>query len=272
LCFINSELFCSSKFDTLFKFILAVVGFFALGQRIGGAFLGFFIGSLIDNAQANAKAQPQGGGRSRSAEDMFTYYQQRTTQQDFLTMLIAMSAAVMRADGKVLKAELDYVKTFFKNQFGPRFDASHLQSLKRFLDSGNIPLEQICSDIRNRTQLDARIQLVHYLFGIAKADGSVSTAEIQVIQRISNLLGVPQSDFESLKNMFYRDVNSDYKVLGLEASATDEEIKKAYRQMAVRYHPDKVAQMGEEHQKGAKEKFQAVQEAYENIKKERGIK
>jgi DnaJ like chaperone protein len=258
----------------LFKFILAVVGFFALGQRIGGAFLGFFVGSLIDNAQQNAKngANSNYQRSNASGDDMFRYYQQRTSHDDFITMLIAMSAAVMKADGKVLKAELDYVKTFFNNQFGPRFNASHLQSLKRFLDSGNIPLEQICGDIRNRTQVEARIQLIHYLFGIAKADGNVAKSEIDVIQRISNLLGVSVSDFESLKNMFYRDVNSDYKVLGIEASASDDEIKKAYRQMAVRYHPDKVAQMGEEHQKGAKEKFQAVQEAYENIKKERGIK
>ena len=112
---------------------------------------------------------------------------------------------------------------------------------------------------------------VHYLFGIAKADGHVSEVEIQIIQRIANLMGVPQSDFESLKNMFYRDTNSDYKVLGIESTATEEEIKKAYRQMAIRYHPDKVAAMGDEYQKGAQEKFQKIQEAYENIKKQRGI-
>ncbi|MND04441.1 Chaperone protein DnaJ [compost metagenome] len=72
--------------------------------------------------------------------------------------------------------------------------------------------------------------------------------------------------------MFYRDVNSDYKVLGLESNATDDEIKKAYRQMAIKFHPDKVAQMGEEFQKGAKEKFQKIQDAYEAIKKSRGFK
>jgi DnaJ like chaperone protein len=72
--------------------------------------------------------------------------------------------------------------------------------------------------------------------------------------------------------MFYRDVNSDYKVLGVEASATDDEIKKAYRQMAIKFHPDKVASMGEDFQKGAKEKFQQIQDAYEAIKKSRGFK
>jgi DnaJ like chaperone protein len=85
------------------------------------------------------------------------------------------------------------------------------------------------------------------------------------------LMDIPDRDFESVKNMFFRDVNSDYKVLEIEPNASDDDIKKAYRQMAVRYHPDKVAHMGEEYQKGAKEKFQKIQEAYENIKKQRGI-
>jgi DnaJ like chaperone protein len=178
----------------------------------------------------------------------------------------------MRADGKVLKAELDFVKSFFRQQFGPQFSTTHLQTLKKFLDSDDIPLEQICQDIKMRTQEEVRVQLLHYLFGIAKSDGHVQESEMIILKRIAQLMGVPNMDFESVKNMFYRDVNSDFKVLGLEATATDEEIKKAYRQMAIRYHPDKVAQMGEEYQKGAKEKFQKIQEAYENIKKTRGLK
>jgi DnaJ like chaperone protein len=187
-------------------------------------------------------------------------------------MLIALSASVMRADGKVLKVELDYVKSFFAQQFGPQFSSAHLQTLKHFVNGGEIPLDQICSDIKMRTQVEVRIQLLHYLFGIAKADGHVAEIEIQLLNRIAQLLDIPKVDSESVKNMFYRDVNSDYKVLGIESSATEEEIKKAYRQMAIRYHPDKVAQLGEEYQKGAKEKFQKIQEAYEGIKKQRGIK
>jgi DnaJ like chaperone protein len=185
---------------------------------------------------------------------------------------MALSAAVMTADGKVLKAELDFVKSFFQQQFGARFDKAQLQSLKHFIDSGQIPLQQICGDIRSRMQPEVRVQLVHYLFGIAKSDGNVSGSELTIIQQISNMLGVPQVEFESVKNMFYRDVNSDYKVLGVESTATDDEVKKAYRQMAIKFHPDKVAQMGEEFQKGAKEKFQKIQDAYEAIKKNRGFK
>ena len=187
-------------------------------------------------------------------------------------MLIALSAAVMKADGKVLKSELNYVKAFFAQQFGPQFNAQHLATLKKFVDSGNIPLQQICSDIQRRMQPEVRVQLLHYLFGIAKADGDVSPAEIRVIQDIANMMGVSKVDFESVKNMFYRNVDSDYAVLGIESSATDDEVKKAYRKMAIKFHPDKVAAMGDEYQKGAKEKFQKIQESYDAIKKRRGMK
>ncbi len=262
----------------MFKFIGAFAGYMLTRSFFGGL-IGFFIGSAIDNYQLiKTAAQGQGqagnsGGGFRGAEDIFQYYQQRSsTTNDVPTMLMALSAAVMKADGKVLTAELNYVKSFFLQQFGPQFSTQHLQTLKRFLDTGNIPLQQICNDIRMRMQPEVRVQLIHYLFGIAKADGDVSNAEINVISNIAQMLGVSNVDFESVKNMFYRNVNSDYAVLGIDPSATDEEVKKAYRQMAIKFHPDKVAQMGEEYQKGAKEKFQKIQESYDAIKKQRGFK
>lgn len=231
-----------------------------------GAMIGFVIGSVIDNFMV-AKVKTGKG------QTIFDYYQQHAArpQEDFATMLMALSASVMKADGRPLKAELEYIKAFFAQQFGPQYSATHLQTLKQFLDAPSIPLEEICNDINMRTTVEVRIQLMHYLFGIAKSDGHVADAEISVLKRISNLLQIPSSDFDSLKNMFYRDVNSDYHMLGIEPTATEEEIKKAYRQMAVRYHPDKVIHMGEEFQKGAKEKFQKIQDAYESIKKSRGI-
>lgn len=256
----------------MFKIIFAVGGFL-LTKSFIGAIIGFSVGSLVDNYQkmkANGGTQ-ENGGSSFSSDDIFGFYQQRTSTNDFPTMLIALSAAVMRADGKVVKAELSYVKSFFAQQFGPDFSVKHLQTLKQFLDSNDIPLERICQDIRMRTQEEVRIQLLHYLFGIAKADGNVADIEITLLERIATLLGIQHADFRTVKNMFYRDVNSDYAVLGIEPTATDEEVKKAYRQMAIRYHPDKVASLGEEYQHGAKEKFQKIQEAYDTIKKSRGM-
>jgi DnaJ like chaperone protein len=250
----------------VFKFIGALAGFFLLGRNFFGALIGFAIGSLIDSMRV-VRTSGSGG-----AQDIFEYYRQHASRshEDFATMLMALSAAVMKADGRPLKVELEYIKGFMARQFGPQFASSHLRVLKHFLES-EIPLAQICGDIKMRTQEEVRIQLLHYLFGIAKADGHVAEGELQLLRRMSDMLDIPLADFDSIRSMFHRDVHADYHVLGIESTATDEEVKKAYRQMAIRYHPDKVAQLGEEFQKGAKEKFQKVQEAYENIKKSRGM-
>jgi DnaJ like chaperone protein len=254
----------------LYKWILGIGGLI-MTRKIGVGILGFIIGSLIDGYQTSTSST----SRTRSSsggQDPFEYYRQQSSRYDIQTMLMALSAAVMSADGKVLKAELDYVKSFFSQQFGPRFTSEHLKILKHFIDSQQIPLQEICNDIKSRMPYEVRVQLIHYLFGIAKADGDVSQVEMSEIQRISTMLGVSGVEFESVKNMFYRNVDSDYKILGIESSATDEEVKKAYRKMAISFHPDKVAAMGEEYQKGAKEKFQQIQDAYEAVKKRRGFK
>ena len=251
------------------KFLIAFF-VYLVTKKFWLAVIAYIIASLFESG--NTQQRRTQGRRGEFAQDPFEFYRQSSSKYDIPTMLMALSAAVMKADGKVLKVELDYVKQFFSQQFGNQFNSRHLQVLKQFLDSERIPINEICNDIRNRMPVEVRAQLVHYLFGIAKADGNVAESELNSIENIANLLGVSQQEFISLKNMFYRDVNSDYKILGVTSSASNEEVKKAYRKMAIAHHPDKVASMGEEYQKGAKEKFLKIQEAYENIKRNRGFK
>ena len=237
----------------MYKWILGI-GALILTRKIGLAILGFAIGSLIDQYQQASK-NGQGGQAQGTAQDPFEFYRRQSSMYDLPTMLMALSAAVMKADGKVLRIELDFVKNFFSAQFGKQFNATHLQTLRQFLDAPSIPLQDICHDIRTRMTQEVRVQLVHYLFGIAKADGDVGTAELNVISRIATMLGIPAVEFESLRNMFYRNVDSDYKILGVDEKATDDEVKKAYRKMAVAHHPDKVAHMGEEYLKVQRRNF-----------------
>ena len=143
--------------------------------------IGLIVGGAIDQSVRMRRAGGQGQqGQRRQAnggqsfEDIFSYYRQQTQRYDFPTQLLVLSAYVMKSDGKVVKAELDFVKTFLAAQFGPQFNVNHLQTLKRFLDSPSLPIEEICNDIRMRSQVEMRIQLLHYLFGIAQADGQVS--------------------------------------------------------------------------------------------------
>ena len=251
----------------MYKWFLGV-GFLVLTGKVKYGIIGFVIGSIVDFMSRGKKTKASNASSSTGYE----YYRQRATQYDFPTMLMALSAVVMKADGTVKRVELDYVKSFFTAQFGNQFTREHLQVLKHFLDNSQIPITDICNDIRNRISVDGRIQMVHYLFQVAKADGHVDDREMKIIEQLANKLGIPAMEFDSVKNMFYRSADSDYKILGIEATASDEDVKRAYRKMAIAFHPDKVAQMGEEYQKGAKEKFQQIQDAYENIKRKRGIK
>jgi len=236
-----------------------------LGWAFGGpvgALLGFAIGAVIDTAEFEVQTTA-GGPQTRMRRPP-------STSGDFSVSLLVLSAAVMKADGKQMKSELDYVRNFFVMQFGESKAAQDMLVLKDLLQK-EIPLQQVCGQIKQFMPLPQRLQLLHYLFGIAQADKIVDQREVAVISSIAAYLGISSADFNSLKAMYFRDVNSDYKILETEPGVSDEEVKKAYRKMALKYHPDKVSQLGEEVQRAAKEKFQHVQQAYENIRKQRGI-
>ena len=251
----------------MYSLIFAVLGYILTRSILGG-----LAGGIVDQvvrARKNPDANQQ--QNRQSFQDIFDYYQRQTQRYDFPTQLLALSAYMMKSDGKVVRSELNFVKGFLAQQFGPNFNTQHLQTLKQFLDAPSIPIQEICTDLRMRAQVEIRIQLLHYLFGIAQSDAQVSDQEIRTLEQLAQWLHVPPMDFRSVKGMFKHNIQADYEVLGVEESATDDEVKKAYRKLAVRYHPDKVASMGEEYQKGAKEKFQRVQEAYDNVKKARGF-
>ena len=177
----------------------------------------------------------------------------------------------MKADGKVLRSELDYVKKYFDQVFGSESAAEALKMLKDILKQ-SIPVKDVSLQIKQRMDYASRLQLLHLLFGIAAADGQIDPGELALIEQISYFLGISSTDSGSIKNMFIKSTDSAYKILGVDRNITNEELKKAYRQMAIKYHPDKVNYLGEDIRKKAKEKFQKINEAYENIKKERGMK
>lgn len=224
-----------------------------------GAVLGFAIGAMFDKAseQAGVEFDTHNGDQSLSG--------------DVNASLLVLTAAMMKADGKVLKAELDFVKKFYLKQFSEEKAKAYLKALQKILEK-DIPLMEVCLQIKRYTSHSVRLQIMHFLFGIADADGSIHANELDVVYKIAGYFQISQKELEGIKAMFVKDVNSDYKILEVEESASNDEIKKAYRKMAVKYHPDKVAHLDEEIQSAAKQKFQRLQQAYDNIKKVRGIK
>jgi DnaJ like chaperone protein len=229
---------------------------FVMGGPIGGL-LGFLVGSAID--------ETTGQFNTYTSESPV-----RTSQGDFVMSLLVLIAAVMKADGKVVRSELDYVKHFFVNQFGKDSAQQVLLMLKDILKK-DIPVRDVCIQIRGNMDYSSRLQLLHLLFNLSSVDAFIHKSEIDLLETISVNLGVAPNDFLSIKNMFIPETDSSYKILEVEPSATNEEVKKAYRRMAVKYHPDKVSHLGEEFKKTADEKFKKVNEAYERIKRERNI-
>lgn len=246
------------------KWIFALLGFSFFGYF--GAILGFAIGAMIDSRSEVEWDEKYTSSSNYGARQAY----QRTSDGDFAASLLVLTAAVMKADGKVMKSELEYVKEFYTRQFGLAKTKEQMSALKELLNQA-IDVRSISHQIRYQLQYPSRLQLLHYMFGIASADGSISNSEIIEIQKIAAYLGLSTADFSSIKAMFVRETGSDFKILEITPDASDDELKKAYRKMAMKYHPDKVAHVGQDVKKQAEEKFRMVQEAYENIKKQRGL-
>jgi len=219
-----------------------------------GALLGFVFGTLAEGISSN----------------LSEYKKESSPRNGFVTSLLVLIAAVMKADGKIVKAELSYVKIYLLQSLGEQQSSQALLMLREILKK-EIPLGQVCSQIKTQVDYNACIELVHVLFGVANSDGLLPVSEQNVIQQIALALGISNNDYDSILSMYRTNTNSAYKVLGVDLSSTDDEIKKAYRRMAIKFHPDKIAHLGDEFQASAKVKFQKVNDAFESLKKLRGF-
>ncbi|MDN3595818.1 TerB family tellurite resistance protein [Zunongwangia endophytica] len=245
----------------MIKWLLAVLGF--MYMRFPGAILGFIIGTLLDNWNRNS------GGFLQS---MMGKQESKVSPGDFELNLLSLCALVIKADGKVSQSELDYVRSYFVRAYGKERANATFRTFNDVIKDRQLSASRISQYLASRTQYPTRLQITHFLFGIAQADGTVSSAEANMIQQIASFLKIGAKDFESIKAMFFKQSPENaYKILEIEKSASDAEVKKAYRKMVKKYHPDKLLDMDEAYKKGAREKFDKVQEAYETIQKERGL-
>ncbi|WP_127845901.1 TerB family tellurite resistance protein [Psychroflexus aestuariivivens] len=250
------------------KWIGAILGFIYF--RFGGAILGFILGSILDRIFRGSSAKSRQNSGS-FFEQIFQEQKASVSPGDFELNLLSLSSLVIKADGKTSQRELDYVRMYFVQAYGKERANATFRTFNEVIKNREISAERICAFLRPRVRYEVRLQILHFLFNIAMADGHVSDSELKVLLHISQNLRIGHSDFESIKAMFFKSADDAYKILEIEKSASDSEIKKAYRNMAKKYHPDKLQHMDEAYQKGAQEKFNKVQEAYEQIQKERGL-
>ena len=268
-------------------------------------------GSIILGILAWAKFGPIGGiiayligesipriGSSSSFSDSGTSanhrYHNTGTSHDHTAALLVLMAAIMNADNVVRKNELDRVKRFLVSNFGEE-NAKEMLLRLRDLNGRQIPVVEVCRQIKQNTDYTTRYHILDFLFSIAAADGMIVRAEYLMLNNISNHLGINTRDYLSIKNRhhnaasyeesysnFNGSANSGsassysddgpYSVLGLTSSASDEEVKKAYRRLAMKYHPDRVESLGEEVRRKSEEQFRKINQAYETIKQSRGMK
>ena len=233
-----------------------------LGWVMGGP-IGAILGYAFASMSGDQSTQWTGSTRRGSS------YSQ-TKPADFVIAILVLFAKIMKADGQLLKSELDYVKRFLKQQFGVQQTKEFMTLFKDILEQ-EYPLKDVCRQIQRSMDHPSRLELIHVLFGLSAADGHVHPDEVRVIQTIANYLNINARDYESIKAMFAKDEAAHYKILEIEKTVSDKDVKKAYRKMANKYHPDKVTHLGEEMQNLAEEKFKAVNDAYHQIKKDRGI-
>lgn len=247
---------------SLGKWILGGLGF-AVGGPIG-ALIGVLIGSAFDSVAHNAD-----NGTSRQDT---SHASQRSTQGDISVSIIVLLACVIKADGRVLKSEINFIKPFLLRTFGQEGAKQALQLLKELLNQ-HIDVAAVAQQVAQYVNYSTRLELLHLLLQVANADGEIDSNELNVINRIATNMSIKDADYQSILALFKRqqDSNWAYTALEIQPSATDEEIKKAYRRMAMKYHPDKVANAGENIRQQATDKFRGINEAYEHIKKQRGL-
>ena len=271
------------------KWITGLLGWVTFGPI--GALIGYFLGSAVESYIDMARQIPGGGsgqggsqgGYGRGGYSQGGGYQRTTggygqgggytaTQQrnSFMVSLLVLSSAVIRADGKTLQSELDYVRNFVRSNFG---EAATYQAMSILsdLNTKQVNIYEVGAQIASYMNYSQRLQLFDYLARLAAADGDFSASEKSVLEAIASAIRINASDAASVIAMFYKDTTSAYEVLEISPNATDDEVKSAYRRMAMKNHPDKVSTLGPEVQKAAQEKFQKIQEAYETIKKQRGM-
>ena len=243
------------------KWIFGGLGF-VLGGPIG-ALVGVLIGSLFDyNIKKYDEEQAPNAKRSYK----------RATQGDIQVSIIVLIACVIKADGRVLKSEINYIKPFLLRNFGEEGAKQALLLLKELLNK-DIDSTAIAQQIGQNTNYSTRLELLRVLIEVANADGNIDPIELHVIERIAIAMSIQNADFQSILALYQRqkDINWAYTALEISPSSSNDEVKKAYRRMAMKYHPDKVANAGEDIRQQATEKFRGINEAYEHIKQQRGL-
>lgn len=257
-----------------------------LGHWIGGA-LGFITGTgplgILAGAVLGGWVEDMLSNQQGSSSRPHSYSEEEE-RNGFLFSLLVLSAYVVQADGRVMHSEMELLRTFLRHNFGEQAVEQGEDIVRRlFAQRKNIEdregqmayerlIEESCQEIAVAMSYEQRLQLLAFLCDLAKADGSVHPEEVAAVRRVASAMGVSESEIHSLLNLGENNLDAAYAVLGISPSASDEEVRRAYKRLALQHHPDKVASLGEDIRRAAEKKFQEIGAAKELIYKSRGMR
>ncbi len=264
------------------KWIGGIIGFSNWGFL--GALAGYCIGSLIDEAASSKTENQSYGGYSSGQRAYGSTYDDGNQRNPFLFSLMVLSSYIIKADGKVMHSEMEYVRNFLRTNFGEAAVVQGEQILYRLferqkqegMNAFHNEILGCCSEIRQQFDISARLELLHFLVNIAKADGVVTPEEVSALKEVAINMGLSEQEVDSMLHLSQGGSNEGsiedaYKVLEISPDATDDEVRAAYRKMALKHHPDRVAALGEDVRKAAEQKFQEINNAKQRIYKARGM-
>lgn len=268
------------------KWIGGALGWILSGGNVLGAIAGYCVGCFIDDAKEGSDDNGT-TGQTFTNDYNHTNFNQRPFEEDrnsFLFSMLVLSSYIIKADGKIMHSEMEFVRNFLRNNFGKNAVVQGENILLRLFEmqkregaaSFKEMIRKSCVEISFHMEDAQRLQLLNYLVIIAKVDGVVSPEEVVALKEVAQYLGLSAQDVDSMLNMEAAQNNQGslddaYRILGISPNASNEEVKAAYRNMALKHHPDRVAKLGEDIKRQAEKKFQEINNAKERIFKARGI-
>lgn len=252
------------------KWIAGYLGWIVLGP-IGGI-LGFLLGSFFESASSSSDSGSVFGESSKQN-------QQEGDRNSFLLSMLVMAAYIIRADGKVMHSEMELVRGMLRQNFGEAAAQQGDQLMRQLFAEqdrqGNAAyrqnIQQACNQIAYHVDYSGRLQLLNFLVMIAQADGRVDQVEVAALKEVAQWMQMSPQEVDAMLHLEGDSLEDAYKVLGVSADATDDELKKAYRRLALEHHPDRVAKLGDDVRKAAEKKFQEINAAKDRIWKARGL-